>query len=730
MHLGLKGTASRESDSDGGSDGDGAKLERQSGEEEPDGDVGEGEASGDSASDEGGDEAMDAQEGAGGDGGEEEEAQMRWKQVLSQRWRQHARVNLAALIYGHKDKGATEEAGGDEANDSDDELFRAVGDKKRGSKAGAARGGQALGQDDEGLEEGEEWDDNAEDMTRSVVSRVDLAHWDTAAAVAAVRHKFVNDETDAATVKAAFYAGGSAGGGDEDGGEVAYGDFEDLETGEVFAAGLGDVPQTIDSGDSEDESGHAGARGAASGGKHGQVLAEEGEDGEVDLTPGQSDADKQAELMKAKLDKKKRFDSVYDGIEENEELVQTRQALDAQKKVNVEEFEDDDEETARGYTGVKPGAYCRVKLSGVPCEFVSNFDPRRLVLVGGLTPQEEAFGFVQVRIKKHRWHKKILKNNDPLILSVGWRRFQSMPLLSLKHVVAGEDRNRMIKYTPEHMHCFAQVYAPLTAPNTGFVSFQTLDNGHAGFRIAATGVITDIDCGQAKVVKKLKLVGEPKKIFKNTCFVKGMFSSTLEVARFEGASIRTVSGIRGQIKKAIKGDHGVFRATFEDKVLASDIVFLRTWVQVPPPSSFPMCVCVCVCVCVCGCVSVSDCVSKCAYMMCGRACVQVHPQRFYNPVTNALGAYQGGTEGWRKMKTVGELRRQRNELPPVDKDSLYKPIERAPRLFKTLKVPRALQAALPFASKPKMKLKRSVSVRVRGRMRCPEGGISACVRAR
>jgi hypothetical protein len=35
-----------------------------------------------------------------------------------------------------------------------------------------------------------------------------------------------------------------------------------------------------------------------------------------------------------------------------------------------------------------------------------------------------------------------------------------------------------------------------------------------------------------------------------------------------------------QVKRAIKGDKGVFRATFEDKVLASDIVFLRTWVQV------------------------------------------------------------------------------------------------------------------------------------------------------
>ena len=37
-----------------------------------------------------------------------------------------------------------------------------------------------------------------------------------------------------------------------------------------------------------------------------------------------------------------------------------------------------------------------------------------------------------------------------------------------------------------------------------------------------------------------------------------------------------------QVKRAIKGDNGVFRATFEDKLLASDIVFLRTWVQVFP----------------------------------------------------------------------------------------------------------------------------------------------------
>ena len=53
-------------------------------------------------------------------------------------------------------------------------------------------------------------------------------------------------------------------------------------------------------------------------------------------------------------------------------------------------------------------------------------------------------------------------------------------------------------------------------------------------------------------MKKIKLIGEPYKIMKNTAFIKNMSNSSMEVANYIGAQIRTVSGIRGQVKKIIK----------------------------------------------------------------------------------------------------------------------------------------------------------------------------------
>jgi ribosome biogenesis protein BMS1 len=217
----------------------------------------------------------------------------------------------------------------------------------------------------------------------------------------------------------------------------------------------------------------------------------------------------------------------------------------------------------------------------------------------------------------------------------------------------------MLKYTPEHMHCHGTFYGPLVAPNTGFCCVQSFSNKTPGFRISATGVVLAVD-ESFEIVKKLKLTGHPYKIFKNTAFIKDMFQSALEVAKFEGASIRTVSGVRGQIKRALSKPEGNFRATFEDKILMSDIVFLRAW--------YP-----------------------------------IKPHRFYNPVTNLLDAVRasddsGESTAWSGMRLTGQVRHEMSIPTPALKNSAYRPVERQERHFNPLRVPRKLAADLPFKS--------------------------------
>ena len=280
------------------------------------------------------------------------------------------------------------------------------------------------------------------------------------------------------------------------------------------------------------------------------------------------DTDPRAASLAAKKEAlKRKFDEQYDDPESSKQdfYTEAKEAISAQQALNRAEFEDVDAATRALVEGYKPGSYVRLELNSVPCEMSVHFDPTRPLVVGGLLSAEEQLGFVQVRIKRHRWHTRTLKTNDPLILSLGWRRFQTVPIYSLDdHSI----RMRMLKYTPEHMHCYATFYGPISAPNTGFCAFNSLEDSVAAFRIAATGVVLDID-RSVKIVKKLKLTGVPYKIFKNTAFVKDMFSSALEVAKFEGANLRTVSGIRGQVKKGLPKPDGAFRATFEDKVLIS-----------------------------------------------------------------------------------------------------------------------------------------------------------------
>lgn len=515
---------------------------------------------------------------------------------------------------------------------------------------------------------------NAPDVSVHRPGALGLRDWKDEEVQAALRNRFVTGDWGASQ--------GAAADGDDD--EV-FGDFEDLETGEAVQA------------DSDAES-----------------LGSE------------------AALAAARAAKKAAFDSQYDtgalkkdsgdaddsnqsgtGAESDEEpdaVDVAKQHLAEQQARNREEFADEPEALRAAYTGVVPGSYVRVVIAQVSPELVQHYDPARPLIVGGLAATEHGLSLQRVRIKKHRWHDRILKSGDPLVFSMGWRRFQSIPVYAMRD---DNERMRFLKYTPEHMHCEAAMWAPVVPPNTPFAAFQSLSDAARKFRMAASGVTLELQA-TSNVVKKLKLIGTPLKVYKNTALIQNMFNSELEVAKYEGAKLRTVSGIRGVVKKAAKeGPAGTFRATFEDKLLSSDLVFCRTWVPVPVPEFYTPMFSLLV-------EYKPDASTHVAApdgpggALEGEWTAESYGEAAGSDEEDGLSDDAGAAQnagaslgydvpGMAMMRPIRVLRKERGLAIPVSRDSEYRPITERPeeRRFNGLRISKNLQAALPFASKPK-----------------------------
>ncbi|XP_055613917.1 ribosome biogenesis protein BMS1 homolog [Uranotaenia lowii] len=432
-----------------------------------------------------------------------------------------------------------------------------------------------------------------------------------------------------------------------DGDDEVYGDFEDLETGEKHTGGDGKKKEDDEPEDEIDSQGD------------GKTLKRK-------MSRIEEKNMSRTELMAKKMKLKAKFDAEYDNPEKDDQHIegdhQYYEKLKAealrQTELNKKEFSNLDEDIRLNIEGYRAGLYVRMNFKNIPYEFVEHFEPAFPVLIGGLNMAEENVGYVSCKVKKHRWYKKILKAGDPLIVSLGWRRFQTIPMFAK---VEDDLKHRYLKYTPNHVTCSMTFWGPITPQNTGLLAIQSIaydqqQTKRLGFRVAATGAVSESD-KSAQIMKKLKLIGTPYKIYHKTAFIKGMFNSTLEVAKFEGAKIKTVSGIRGQIKKAVPPE-GNYRATFEDRIVLSDIVFCRTWFKVNVPN-------------------------------------------FYAPVTNLLLPLEKRAK-WVGMKTLGELKREKNIQFEAQQDSSYKPITREELQFKPLVIPKNLQKALPYKDKPKL----------------------------
>ncbi|KAI5637648.1 hypothetical protein NE865_09631 [Phthorimaea operculella] len=560
--------------------------------------------SSDDDDDSGDDSDSDNDSGIDQNGSDPEDFGMKWKEKLGEKAteayfeRQRTSKNIMKLVYGEFEIGNKTKDKKEESEDSDDEEI-----------------------------------DMDECSFFYALDKPNLKDWTSDSNKQFLINCFVTGKRSANEDAEELLKLDDASDGDD---EEMFGDFEDLETGVKHVA-----ENKADDNDDDKDLKEAGAK------RKGEPI--------------------KSEILEKKMKLKAKFDSEYDNPDESHRIKGDHSYYEAlkaealkQSELNKSVFENLDQGLRIEVEGFRPGLYVRMLFKNMPSEFVSNFDPSYPILIGALNMAEQNIGFVSCKVKKHRWYKKILKTNDPLIISLGWRRFQTLPIYSK---IEDDMKCRYLKYTPEHVTCNMHFYGPITPQNTGFLALQTVNNNHneiksLGFRIAATGSVNEIN-KSTQIVKKLKLVGTPLKIYKKTAFIKDMFTSTLEVAKFEGARIKTVSGIRGQIKKALNKPEGAFRATFEDKILMSDIIFCRTWFK-------------------------------------------VDVTKFYAPVVNLLLPI-GEKNAWQGMKTKGQLKRERNIQNDANTDSMYTEVQRQPKVFKPLVIPKNLQKGLPYRFKPKEK---------------------------
>jgi ribosome biogenesis protein BMS1 len=353
---------------------------------------------------------------------------------MAYRQRERSVANLQQLVYGTSaslvsdDEGnaSDNEGSGDES--SDEEFFTLRDKSARSNKSpNTTDNGEGTAKD---IQLGE--NDSSRTLQHSTGMVFDVNAWleeGDDCLIERIRNRFVTGNWEK-----------------ESDGEK-FDDFEDLETGEKYGPN-GEVEESDDDGETE----------------------------------GMTDAELREYNAKRKASQKDEFDVDYDENKksntskpsdekaESEYVEALKREKEARLKRNQEEFGADGEASRVRYEGFRQGIYCRVRIDGIPAEFIQSFNPMMPLVIGGLTPQETERGLVRCRFKKHRWHKKILKCNvsrysdfysvihlvplndifltyvlqDPLVFSIGWRRFQSIPVFSTEDQ---NGRHRLLKYT-------------------------------------------------------------------------------------------------------------------------------------------------------------------------------------------------------------------------------------------------------------------------------------------
>lgn len=223
----------------------------------------------------------------------------------------------------------------------------------------------------------------------------------------------------------------------------------------------------------------------------------------------------------------------------------------------------------------------KVKIYLVADEFLANnFNASEVAFaIYGLLEHEHKQGVVNYSIIPNTEYTEPIASKETLIAQSGPRRFLIRPLFSQ----AGRSENNVYKYErflQQGRQSTASFIAPITFGNSPVLYFK--QNGDK-LDMVATGTVLDADHTRI-LAKRAILTGAPFKIHKKLVTVRYMFFNREDILWYKAIPLFTKSGRSGFIKEAL-GTHGYFKATFDKKITAQDVIAMAMYKRVWPRSS-------------------------------------------------------------------------------------------------------------------------------------------------
>lgn len=200
--------------------------------------------------------------------------------------------------------------------------------------------------------------------------------------------------------------------------------------------------------------------------------------------------------------------------------------------------------------------------------------------VYSLMPHEQKLSVANYLFKTWEDYEEPVPSGEQLIVQYGFRRQVITPTFNQ----ASNSPNNVHKFQ-RFAHAgdtyIASTIAPVLLYNAPAIFFkQKLDGS-----LQLVGQGTFLNCDHTRVVaERIVLTGHAVKIHKRVVTVRYMFFNPEDINHFKAVPLFTKSGRTGFIKESL-GTHGYFKATFDGRLSAQDVIGMALYRRVWPGMS-------------------------------------------------------------------------------------------------------------------------------------------------